>query len=334
MVDITAFAPGRVNLIGDHTDTTGGLVLPMAIDLGTTVSGEPGGDRVELRSDDEEGSAVVGLDGSVPPDGPSWAAYVAGVVAEVRPTHGFGGASPRRSRWAPGSRPAPRSNWPSRSPSAPTDEPRALARLGQRAEQLASGVPCGIMDQLTSAAGVEGHALLIDCHDLTVRPVPVPDELEVVVVHSGVPRTLAGSAYAARRRECEAAEAEIGPLRLAHPGDEAGVSDPVLRRRARHVLTENARVRATAAALADGDLAGLGPLLAAGHASLRDDFEVSVPAVDDLVARLSSTDGVLGARMTGGGFGGCVVALTRPGALSEGWTVRASGGARLLSPPG
>ena len=110
-------------------------------------------------------------------------------------------------------------------------------------------MPCGIMDQLTSAAGVAGHALRIDCHDLTIEPVRLPVDVEVVVVHSGVPRTLAGSAYADRRRECEAAEAHLGPLRLARPGDERSIADPVLRRRARHVLTENERVRDTVAAL-------------------------------------------------------------------------------------
>jgi galactokinase len=156
----------------------------------------------------------------------------------------------------------------------------------------------------------------------------------VVVVHSGVPRTLAGSAYADRRRECEAAEAHIGPLRLARPGDERSIADAVLRSRARHVLTENERVRDTAVALRGGDVGALGGLLAASHASLRDDFAVSVPAVDALVDRLVATDGVHGARMTGGGFGGCVVALARPGALTEGWPVGASAGARVLSPDG
>ena len=190
------------------------------------------------------------------------------------------------------------------------------------------------MDQLTSAAGVAGHALRIDCHDLGIEPVRLPVDVEVVVVHSGVPRTLAGSAYADRRRECEAAEAHIGPLRLARPGDERSIADPVLRRRARHVLTENQRVRDTVAALRADDVGTLGELMAASHASLRDDFAVSVPEVDALVDRLVATDGVHGARMTGGGFGGCVVALTRPGAALRGVAGAGLGGRPRAQPGG
>jgi galactokinase len=151
-----------------------------------------------------------------------------------------------------------------------------------------------------------------------------------VVVHSGEARALAGSAYAERRRQCESAEAEIGALRTATPDAVAAIGDPVVRRRARHVVTENARVREAAAALAAGDVAAAGRAMAASHASLRDDFEVSTPALDHLVAELSATPGVLGARLTGAGFGGCAVALARPGALRRGWVVRAVDGARLL----
>ena len=331
MTQIATFAPGRVNLMGDHTDTTGGLVLPMAIDLGTTVVGTRGGERVELRSDAEHEPAIVGLDGSQPPDAPAWAAYVAGVVAEVAPQQGLRGHVTTTLPVGAGLSSSASLELAVALALGAEPDPRALALLGQRAEQAASGVPCGIMDQLTSAAGVAGHALRIDCHDLGIEPVPLPADVEVVVVHSGVPRTLAGSAYADRRRECEAAEGHIGPLRLARPGDERSIDDAVLRRRARHVLTENQRVRDTAVALRAGDVEALGRLLAASHASLRDDFAVSVPAVDALVDRLAATDGVHGARMTGGGFGGCVVALARPGALAEGWRVEASAGARVVS---
>jgi galactokinase len=328
---VTAFAPGRVNLMGDHTDTTGGLVLPMAVDLGTTVRGERGGDRVTLRSDDDAQPASVALDGRAAPGGPAWAAYVAGVVAELRPAAGFTGHVSTSLPIGAGLSSSAALELAVALALGADGDARALARMAQRAEQEASGVPCGIMDQLTAAAGLEGHALLIDCHDLAITPVPIPDGVDVVVVHSGLPRTLAGSAYAERRRECEAAEAEIGPLRLAAPGDERAIGDPVLRRRARHVISENGRVRETATALGHGDVEALGPLMAASHASLRDDFEVSVDEVDALVERLAATDGVHGARMTGGGFGGCVVAITRPGVVQEGWTVRASAGARLLS---
>jgi galactokinase len=335
---VTAFAPGRVNHMGDHTDTTGGLVLPMAVDLGTTVRGERGGDRVTLRSDDEPQPASVALDGGAEADGPAWAAYVAGVVAELRPATGFTGHVSTTLPIGAGLSSSAALELAVALALGAGGDARSLARMAQRAEQQASGVPCGIMDQLAVAAGLEGHALLIDCHDLAIRPVPVPAGVDVVVVHSGLPRTLAGSAYAERRRECEAAEVGIGPLRLASVGDEQAIDDPVLRRRARHVISENARVRETAAALERRDVEALGPLMAASHASLRDDFEVSVDAVDSLVEELAATDGVHGARMTGGGFGGCVVAVTRPGALRDDqlaprrvWTVRAGAGARLLS---
>jgi galactokinase len=331
---VTAFAPGRVNLMGDHTDTTGGLVLPMAIDLGTTVTGERAGEAVELRSDSEPEPAVVGLDGHLPEGAPAWAAYVAGVVAEVRPDRGLRGMVSTTLPVGAGLSSSAALELALALALGADPEPRSLALLGQRAEQRAAGVPCGVMDQLSSAAGCEDHALLIDCHDLSVEPVALPAGTEVVVVHSGLPRSLAGSAYAERRRQCEAAEAQIGPLRSARPGDERAIADPVLRRRARHVLTENGRVRATADALRIGDVGALGELMAASHASLRDDFEVSVPAVDHLVEELVATDGVHGARMTGGGFGGCVVAIVRPAALDRGWVVRPSAGARVLSGAG
>jgi galactokinase len=207
-----------------------------------------------------------------------------------------------------------------------------LALACQRAEQIASGVPCGIMDQLASAAGVDGHALLIDCSALTVTPVPVPEGVEVVVVHSGEPRQLADSAYAERRARCEAAEALIGPLRLASVSDAESIDDPMTRARARHVVTENQRVRDFAAALRAGDLGECGLLMVASHESLRVDFEVSTPGLDALVASLVGMPGVYGARLTGAGFGGCVVALAAPGAVEvdRGWHVRAVAGAHVV----
>jgi galactokinase len=191
------------------------------------------------------------------------------------------------------------------------------------------------MDQLASVAGVDGCALLIDCHTLAIEPIVVPDVVDVVVVHSGQQRVLAATAYAARRAQCEAAEASIGPLRLAGPTDVDALDEP-LRRRARHVVTENARVRSFAAALRAGDGAGAGALMVESHRSLRDDFEVSTTVLDDLVAHLCGRPGVLGARLTGAGFGGCVVALCERGASVVGltaqqqvWRVRPSAGARI-----
>lgn len=331
---VTAVAPGRVNLIGDHTDTTDGLVLPMAIGMATTVTGEPGGDIVHLTSADEVQPAVVPLDVTDPAAvEPGWARYVAGVVAELRPASGFRGHVTTTLPVGAGL-----------SSSAALEVAVALAlgfdgttlelaRLTQVAEQRASGVPCGIMDQLASAAGRAGHALLIDCHSLEVVPVPVPPGVEVRIVHSGQARELAGSAYGERRATLEAAEAVVGPLRLV--ADEARLDrldDPVVRRRARHVVTENARVRAFAAAFAAGDLAAAGAAMTASHASLRDDFEVSTPVLDALVDRLLATPGVHGARLTGAGFGGCVVALTEPGVLDEGWPARPADGASRSGP--
>lgn len=330
---VRAFAPGRVNLIGDHTDHTGGLCLPMAVSMGVTVDAERTGDDVWLRSDVAEGDARVRLDVTDPAAvEPGWARYVAGIVAELRPSVGITGTVT--------------SDLPSGaglSSSAALTVAVALALVGdghhwsgldlalacQRAEQVATGVPCGILDQLASVGGRDGHALVMDCHDRSLSPVPVPEDLAVVAVHSGQSRTLAGSAYGQRRAECEAAEAAVGPLRTATLDDVAALDDPVLRRRARHVVTENQRVRDAAAALAAGDRAGLGALFVASHRSLRDDFESSTPIVDAAVERLCATPGVHGARMTGGGWGGCVVAVTEPGALAEGWTVRPGPGAHL-----
>jgi galactokinase len=182
------------------------------------------------------------------------------------------------------------------------------------------------MDQLTIAAGVEGHALLIDCGELTVTPSPVPAGVDVVV-RFVAHRTLVGSAYAERVAECAAAEAVIGPLRTATAADTARIEDPVVRARARHVIDENQRVRDFAEALAAGDLAAAGRLMREGHASLRDLYETSTPVMDAAVEAWNATPGVYGARMTGGGFGGCIVALAEPGAIDDGWVVRAVAGA-------
>jgi galactokinase len=332
---IVATAPGRVNLIGDHTDHTGGLVLPMAIDLATTVSGRPGGPVVSLRSSSEPSPARVGLDVTDPASvTPAWARYVAGVVAELRPGAGFAGEVETTLPVGAGlSSSAALEVAVALALGAPAEDPVGLARLCQRAEQRASGVPCGIMDQLTSAAGVEGCALRIDCTTLDVVPVPVPDGIEVVVAHSGRSRALAGSAYAERAAACQAAEAEVGPLRSASPDDVTSIGDPVIRRRARHVVSENARVDAFADALRADDRRAMGQLLAASHHSLATDFEVSTPELDALVERLGTLPGAVGSRLTGAGFGGCVVVLVERGVPVPGdvrhWRVRASAGARI-----
>jgi len=323
-----------VNLIGDHTDHSGGLVLPMAIDLGTTVEGRRDGGEVRLVSAELAGEAVVPLDVDDPSSlTPGWARYVAGVVSVLRPDQGFIGRVSTSLPIGAGL-----------SSSAALEVAVALA-LGfegsslelalacQRAEQEASCVPCGVMDQLASAAGVAGSALLIDCSALKVTPVRLPEDVEVIVVDSGQPRRLVGSAYADRRSQCHEAEGVIGPLSEAGIDALASIPDPVVRARARHVITENGRVRAFVAALAAGAPAECGRLMVASHASLRDDFQVSTPRLDGLVDALLATPGVHGARLTGAGFGGCVVALTEPGALPDGWHVTAVAGARVDEVP-
>jgi galactokinase len=312
---LRAWAPGRVNLVGDHTDYMGGLVLPMAIGLGTEITGDRGGNWVMLGSDRFEGVAEIPLAGAADPADvePPWARYVAAVVDEVQPADGLVGMV--HSTLPAGSGLASSAALEvavACALGADLSDPVGLAKGLQRAEQRAVGVPVGIMDQLVSLAATEGSVLRIDCDRLTVEQVPFPEDAEIVVIHSGQHRELEGSAYAERRAQCEEAEKLVGRLRDASPVDVEGIEDPVLRRRARHVTTENHRVDALAAALAADQLAYAGELLVASHASLRDDFEVSTPVLDQIVAAVRGVPGVYGARVTGAGFGGCVVALCRP----------------------
>lgn len=327
---VRAFAPGRVNLIGDHTDYTGGIALPMAIELGTTVEGQvlPDDPRVRLTSTTQAFAVdlpIVIVDPTVVD--PPWGRYVAGVVQEVQPPHGFEGTVSTTLPIGSGLSSSASLELAVALALGFDGTPRDLAALGQRAEQQASGVPCGIMDQLASACGIPGHALLINFTTLSAKPTAIPPDAEIVVVHSGEHRELAGSAYADRRIACERAAALIGPLLDATPADVGEIRDPMIRARARHVVSENSRVRDFASALADDDLPRAGKLMVASHRSLATDFQVSTPGLDALVRRLVATPGVFGARLTGAGFGGCVVALTRPGTLTEGWVVRPSGGA-------
>lgn len=324
-------APGRVNLIGDHTDYTGGLVFPMAIDRGTTLTGTPLEGAIVLTSDQGDGRLELTLPftGAAGAVEPHWGAYVAAMAAELGARAGFRGHV--------------ESNIPAGaglSSSAALEcaialglgfdgTPLELAQAARRAEHAATGVPTGIMDQLCIAAATAGHATLIDCHTNEVEQVPVPGDVEIVV-RFVAHRTLEGSQYAARVAECGRAEAEIGPLRLASADDVARVGDDVARCRARHVVGENQRVRDFTAALRQGDYATAGRLMVEGHESLRADFETSTAAMDTAVAELARTPGVFGARMTGGGFGGCVVALCAPGAVTSGWVVTPSAGARVL----
>jgi galactokinase len=333
---VRARAPGRVNLIGDHVDYLGGAVLPMAVQLATSVEGTAAGDVVVLTSEARTEPVRIPL-GVTDPAAvePPWGRYVAGVVAELAPAVGFDGRVAGDLPIGAGLSSSAALEVAVALALGFDGGPVALARLTQRAEHRASGVPSGLMDQLVIAAAVEGAALHIDCGSLEHHPVPLPGDLDVVVVHSGESRTLARSGYATRRAEVEAALRSLddgaveGWLDRVEPGAVAAIGDPVGRRRARHAVTEHRRVAAFARALADDDRPELGRLMAESHASLRDDYEVSTPTVDALVERLSSRPGVWGARLTGGGFGGCVVALCEPDSLDEGWTVRPAAGASV-----
>ena len=308
-------APGRVNLIGDHTDYAEGFVLPMAIDRECLVGLRRTDDgRVRARSLELTGEVDIAADGSddARTVEPHWGGFVAGAVQSLA----------ARGATLPGLELAISSTVPAgsglSSSSAlsvaltlaladtaglelPADE---VARSALDAEIRATGVPGGLMDQLTSVHGVADHALLIDCRTLAVDPIPMPGELTVLVVHSGVARTLAGSAYAERRGATERAAARLGIATLRDATLAEVHDDPF----ARHVVTENGRVLAFAAALRGNDVDALGPLLLASHASLRDDFAVSTPELDLLVDAFVAS-GALGARLTGAGFGGCVVGL-------------------------
>jgi len=311
--------PGRVNLIGDHTDYNQGLALPMAIGLGVTVDLAPSTlEHFTVTSD-----AYPGEQATVPlvpdPDTvaallPAWARLVAAVVSLARPVTG---GSVHISSTLPSGSGLSSSAALAVALADAFDvegDARVVAGLCREAEHRI-GVPVGLMDPLVCAGGRAGHALRIDFATETTRDVPLPPSAEFVVVDSGRRRDLRTSGYATRVAECGAAAAVVGPLGLAGPEDLVGLRDPLLRQRARHVVTECARVDAFGAALTAGDLAVAGAVMDASHASLAGDFAVSTPELDHLVASLRSRAGVHGARMTGAGFGGCVVVLSEPGAL-------------------
>ncbi|MEX2256732.1 MAG: galactokinase [Acidimicrobiia bacterium] len=314
-------APGRVNLIGDHTDYAEGLVLPMAIDRECVVAvTAAGGDSVRARSSELDGEVVCATGGrdDARRSEPSWGGFVVGAVQALTDRGArVPGVELRISSSVPAGSGLSSSSALSVALVLALADASGLelartevARAALDAEVRATGVPGGLMDQLAAVHGVAGAAVLIDCRDLSIDAVPLPARLAVVVAHSGVARTLAGSAYAERRAATEAAAARLG-LRALRDATLAQVQDDP---RARHVVTENARVADFAAALRAGDIDALGPLLLASHASLRDDFEVSTPELDALVDAFVES-GALGARLTGAGFGGCVVALaSRDGA--------------------
>jgi galactokinase len=319
-------APGRVNLIGEHTDYNEGFVLPFALSRGTlAVAGRRGDGRLELHSRQVPGGGVTVPAGVLAPGAVTgWAAYPAGVVWAMRAAgHPVGGVSMVFDSDLPrGAGLSSSAALECAVALALTDlhdlaVPRSeLVTIAQRAENDFVGVPCGIMDQSASLLCQEGHALLLDCRTSESAEVPFDPAaagLELLVIDTGARRELADGDYASRRGECEQAARALGVRSLRDVTDVTELSrlaDPVLRRRARHVVTENQRVIETAALLRAGRLGQAGALLAASHASLRDDFEISWPEADVTVTAAAGA-GALGARMIGGGFGGSVIALVR-----------------------
>jgi galactokinase len=331
-------APGRVNLIGEHTDYNAGLVLPAAIDREVWIALEPW-DRseVELTSVELGETRSFGLRQLSPASRPekSWIDYVAGTAWSMLeaglPVRGFRGALdstvPVGSGLSSSAALEMAASWALAVPGEPRPDAGAMAAIAQRAENQYVGVNCGIMDQFASAAGRSGHALLIDCRSNTFTPAAMPAGLSVVVCDTGSPRRLDASAYNTRRSECELGARLIGER-------ETGVTSlrdvdaamlernrarlpEVVARRCEHVIHENARVLATVEALRDGDLEALGRLFAASHTSLRELFEVSSTELDAMVEIAVSVPGVVASRMTGAGFGGCTVSLVEPGAEED-----------------
>lgn len=323
---LTIQAPGRVNLIGEHTDYNDGFVLPCAIDYQTVISCGKRDDRIVrvIAADYDNQSDEFSLDKPIlSHDTQQWSNYVRGVVKHLQKRDkNFGGADL-----------VIRGNVPQGaglSSSASLEvavgkvfqqlyhlslDGAQLALNGQEAENQFVGCNCGIMDQLISALGKKDHALLIDCRSLGTKAVSMPKGVAVVIINSNFKRTLVGSEYNTRRQQCETgarffSQKALRDVELAKFNEVAHELDPVVARRVRHVLTENIRTVEAADALAKGDLLRMGQLMAESHASMRDDFEITVPQIDTLVEIVKETIGDKGGvRMTGGGFGGCIVAL-------------------------
>jgi galactokinase len=331
---IVARAPGRVNLIGDHTDYNDGFVLPMAIDRAVWIALRPRGDqRVMVHSldFDEARSFDLADVGDLTTRESGWLEYMRGMAWALRDAgeelaHGWDGVTAGDVPVGAGlSSSAALELATARAFAAVSGlhwEPTAMALLAQRAENVWVGVNCGIMDQLISAAGAAGRALLIDCRSLESRLVPLPEQVAVVVLDTATRRGLVDSAYNERRAQCEKAAAFFGVRALRDVDADAILSpslrlDPLTRKRARHVVTENARTVAAAEALAKGDVETVGRLMNASHASLRDDFEVSRRELDLMVELAQSHAACHGARMTGAGFGGCAVALVEQGSAGD-----------------
>ena len=330
-----AVAPGRVNLIGEHTDYNDGFVLPMAIERQTViVAAASDGPATRIRSTGVDSQAEFVLDPHLSPGEPTWANYIKG------PLHGCltRGLNPGPFDAMLDST-VPTGGGLSSSASLEVAtatliealcdqalDPVDKACLSQKAEHDFAGMPCGIMDQFISSLGQVGHALLIDCRSHQTRPVPLQDDnLVVLIANSNCAHALVGGEYAQRRAQCQAAAKTLGvqALRDATMDQLDAIRDQLdatSYRRARHVITENQRTLDAADAMVQHDWATVGTLMFASHASMRDDFEITTPELDTLVELAQARcphDGVIGSRMTGGGFGGCTVSLVHADALDD-----------------
>jgi galactokinase len=341
-------APARVNLIGEHTDYNEGFAMPCAIDRDTVVAAGPRDDDVieVLACDMGEALGRFSVADAADVSGvPQWLRYVQGMVAVLREQGlAFGGAqlaiagnvpqgtglsSSASLEMAVGQALAALNGWHL--------GPKAMALAGQRAENLYAGCQCGVLDQMSSSFGVKGHALLLDCRSLEVKAISLPADTVVLVIDSKIQRGLVDSEYNLRRQQCEAAAAGLRVKALRDVDDalwsrRGGSLDMVVRRRARHIISDSRRCEQMAAALEQRDLRETGRLMRESHWSMRDDFEITVPAIDGLAALVQDVIGDAGgARMTGGGFGGCVIALAPQDAVDE---IRAAVAAGYRSPDG
>ena len=330
-------APGRVNLIGEHTDYNDGFVMPMAIERYVVIAAGPGsgaGDVLRVYSDAMEGECTIDLSESAAEDLPQWGLYVRGVLVEMKEA-GF----PCGSLQA-----CIRANVPlggGLSSSAALEVATATmveaatgksmggaekAQLCQRAENVHVGMPCGIMDQFSSAVCETDHLMQLDCRSLVTKQVPFTNpNVTVLIINSNVKRELASSAYPIRRGQCETAAKQLGVTALRDAtlrmlDKMADQLEDVVYRRARHVITENERVEMMAAALEADNWAQAGDLMYASHDSLRDDYEVSCEELNllvDTAHQIGTGGGVIGSRLTGAGFGGCTVTLVETDAVED-----------------
>ena len=326
--ELTVYAPGRVNIIGEHTDYNDGFVMPCAINYGTAIAGAKRNDHVwNVYAADLDLSDEFSLDKEIPQSEQKWANYVRGVVKFIQERcpdfkqgadlvisgnvpHSSGLSSSAALEVAIGKFCQQLSDLPLNH----TD----IALIGQKAENKFVGANCGNMDQLISALGQQDHLLMIDCRSLETQPTPVPQGVAVIIVNSNVPHDLVTGEYNTRRQQCERAAEffgvkalrDVSVAQFKEKEAELTALDPLVAKRARHVVTENQRVLDAVDALKHNDLTRLGELMGQSHDSMRDDFEITVPQIDYLVELAQLVIGKQGgARMTGGGFGGCIVAL-------------------------